>query len=120
MKIGIADPQGRVRFSLRVLFEQQPGWSIVGEAADYEELFEMLVVSLPDLLLLDWDLPDRMPESVLRLLKGRHPGLKIIVTSGRQELQKIALRAGADAFACKAESPEKLLNLIRELQEQSD
>ena len=31
MKIGITDPQGRVRFSLRFLLEQQ-GWTVSDEA----------------------------------------------------------------------------------------
>ncbi len=115
MKIGIADPQGRVRFSLRVLLEQQTGWIVAGEAADCDELFEMLYRGFPDLLLLDWDLPNLIPEDLLRLLRAQHPGLKIIVMSGRQELQQTALQAGADAFASKANSPEKLLTVIRNL-----
>ncbi len=115
MKIGIADPQGRVRFSLRVLLEQQTGWIVAGEAADCDELFEMLYRGFPDLLLLDWDLPNRTPEDLLRLLRTQQPELKIIVMSGRQDLQQIAIKAGADAFASKADSPEKLLTMIRNL-----
>ncbi len=115
MKIGIADPQGRVRFSLRVLLAQQTGWMVAGEAADGDALVEMLSSHSPDLLLLDWDLSNRMPENLLRWLRTRYPGLKIIVMSGRPELQKAALREGADAFASKADPPEKLLAVIRNL-----
>jgi len=39
----------------------------------------------------------------------------VIFMSGKDELRKAALRAGADVFACKADPPEKLLRLIREL-----
>ncbi len=115
MKIGIADPQGRVRFSLRVLLEQQPGWIVDGEVADCDELFEMLKRISPDLLLLDWDLPNRVIGDVLRRLRAQHPKLKIIVMSGRSELQQTAMKEGADAFACKADSPEKLLTVIQTL-----
>ncbi len=115
MKIGIADRQGRVRFSLRVLLEQQPGWLVAGEAGDGDALVEMLSSHSLDLLLLDWDLPNRMPEHLLGWLRTQYPGLKIIVMSGRQELQKAALREGADAFASKADTPEKLLTVIRNL-----
>jgi DNA-binding NarL/FixJ family response regulator len=115
MKIGIADPQLRVRFSLRVLLEQQPGWIVAGEAADSVELIEILCRGSPDLLLLDWDLPSLLPDPLLRCLKTQYPELKIIMMSGRQELQQTALQAGADAFASKADSPEKLLALIRGL-----
>ncbi len=52
MKIGIADPQARVRFSLRILLEQQPGWIIGGEAVDCQELFDLLRGVSLDLLLM--------------------------------------------------------------------
>ncbi len=120
MKIGIADPQGRVRFSLRVLLEQQPGWIVAGEAADGEELFEMLRRSSPDILLFDWDLQNQMPDDFLRWLKTEHPQQKIIVMSGRPELRQAALIGGADAFASKADSPEKLLAVIRSLCDRED
>lgn len=115
MKIGIADPQARVRFSLRILLDQQPGWMVSGEAADCRELIDMLHICNADLILVDWDLPDLPAESLLPLLHTQYPTLKIVAMSGRQELRETARKAGADAFACKTESPEKLLNLIRAL-----
>ncbi len=117
MKIGIADPQARLRFSLRILLEQQPGWIVCGEAANCLELFDLLRGISPDLLLMDWDLPDLPAENLLRLLRAQYPMMQIVAMSGRQELREAAVKAGADAFACKAESPEKLLNLIHDLQE---
>ena len=120
MKISIADPQTRVRFSLRILLEQQSGWTIVGEAADCEELLRSLCIGCPDMLLMDWDLPGMPAGNLLRLLREQYPGMLIITMSGRQELGLAALKAGADGFAGKTESPEKLLNLIRELQNRPD
>ncbi len=117
MKIGIADPQARVRFSLRILLEQQPGWIVGGEAADCQELFDLLRRVSPDLLLVDWDLPDQPAENLLRLLRAEYPKMQIVAMSGRPEWRDAAVKAGADRFACKAESPEKLLNLIRGLLE---
>ena len=116
MKIGIADPQVRVRFSLRILLEQQPGWIIGGEAADCQELFDLLREVSLDLLLMDWDLPD-LPAETLLLLRAQYPMMRIVAMSGKQELWEAAVKASADGFACKAESPEKLLKLIRDLQE---
>jgi DNA-binding NarL/FixJ family response regulator len=118
MKIGIADSQARVRFSLRILLEQQQGWIVGGEAANCQELFDLLRTVSPDLLLLDLDLPDMPAENLLRQLRTEYPMMYIIAMSGRQELSQAAITAGADAFACKAESPEKLLTLIQKQQDQ--
>ncbi len=113
MKIGIADPQARIRYSLHILLEQQPGWEVDGEAADCQDLLNLMSADPPDLLLIDCDLPGLQLESLLRLLRDQYPGVCIFLMSGRQELRQAALKAGADAFIYKAESAEKLLDSIR-------
>jgi len=115
MKIGIADPQARVRFGLRILLEQQPGWIVIGEAEDSQELLGLVRVGCPDLVLIDWDLPDLPAVSLLRLLRAQFPRPLLITMSGKQEFSQVAKKAGADAFASKTEPPDKLLAIIREL-----
>lgn len=115
MKIVIADPQGRVCHSLRILLEQQPGIIVTGIAAEYRELIAVIGDTSPDLILVDWDLPGLPAENILRLLRGRFPGMLILSMSGRQELGQIAVKSGADGFACKTESPLKLLSLIQNI-----
>ncbi len=115
MKIGIADPQTMVRYSLRILLEQQPGLMVGGEAANCQELIDQLRIGPPDLLLMDWDLPDLPVDNLLHLLRTKHPLMRIIAMSWKQELRPVALKAGVDAFVCKTEPADKLLKLIHEL-----
>lgn len=113
MKISIADPQARVCFGLRILLEQQPGWTVIGEAADCQELLALLQNCCPDLVLIDCDLPGAPAGTLLRKLRIQYPDLLVISMSGKQELRQACLKAGADGFTSKMEPPEKLLNLIR-------
>lgn len=115
MKICIADSQSRIRYGLRILLEQQPGWHVTGEAAGANELIERVRWDAPDVVLLDWELPGMAFEGLLKSLRIACPGLLVISLSGRYELRQSALEAGADAFASKAEPPEKLIHLIRQL-----
>jgi DNA-binding NarL/FixJ family response regulator len=49
------------------------------------------------------------------LLSALHrvcPGLSVIVLCVRAEMRQAALDAGADAFVCKCDSPERLLAAI--------
>lgn len=115
MKIGIADGQPRVRYGLRVLLEQQSGWRVVGEAGDAQELLGQVCDACPDLLLLDWELPGMPAAELLARLHQTHPELQVISMSGHDELRQAALAAGANSFASKTESPEKLVILIHEL-----
>jgi DNA-binding NarL/FixJ family response regulator len=118
MKICIADNQSRVRYGLRILLEQQPGWHVIGEVANAIELIERVRCDPPDVVLLDWELPGMSLGGLLTSLREACPELLVISLSGRYELRQPALKAGADAFANKAEPPEKLIHLIRQLMNQ--
>jgi DNA-binding NarL/FixJ family response regulator len=117
LNILIGDAQPRVRFGLHVLLEEQPGWQVAAEAMDVQMLFDRIRDGCPDLVLLDWELPGMSADELLATIRRACPDLRVIFMSGKDELREAALRAGADVFAYKADPPEKLLRLIRELTE---
>jgi DNA-binding NarL/FixJ family response regulator len=115
LNILIGDAQPRVRFGLRLLLEQQSGWRVVGEAEDARTLLDHVQSGCPDLILLDWELPGMPAQELLAVIRRACPRLGVIFMSGRDELRHPALQAGADVFVYKADPPENLLRLIREL-----
>jgi DNA-binding NarL/FixJ family response regulator len=112
MRILLADDEANVRYGLRVLLEERPGFEIVGEAADAGALLAQVEAACPDLLLLNWGLPGRLGADLLPTLRRLCGGLYVIVLSGRPEARQAALDAGADAFVSKVEPPERLLAAI--------
>ena len=112
MRLLLADDQRKVRSALRLLLEQEPGLSIVGEAADSEDLLAQVKVSCPDLVLLDWGLPGQQPADMLSLLRQRCPHLLVIALSSRPEIRQDTLAAGVDAFVSKGDPPEQLLSAL--------
>ena len=115
MRIMVADHQSKVRFALRTLLVRQPGLEVVGEADTVEDLLAGVGATQPDLLLLHWRLGEEMSE-LLSTLKRVCPGLHVIVLSVRQETCQVALAAGAEAFVCKMDPPDKLLAAIEGVQ----
>ena len=115
LNIIIGDRQPRVRFGLRLLLEQQLGWRVAGEAVDAKALLDLVRFGCPDLVLLDWELPGMPAQELLTEIRQACPHLRVIFMSGKDELRQMALQAGADVFAYKADPPEKLLGLIRGL-----
>lgn len=103
----------RVCFGLRLLFEQQPDWNIVGEVEDAQALLDAVRIGCPDLVMLDWELPGLPAEVLLALIRQQCPCLGVVFMSGKLELRSMALLAGADIFAYKADPPEKLLEQFR-------
>lgn len=114
-RICIADRQPRVRYGMRILLEQQPGWKVSGEAADSDELLEQLQAACPDLLLLDWELPGMTAEELITHLRQSCPWLRLVLLSGRHEMGEAALRVKVDGFASKTEPPERLISLIQKI-----
>jgi len=113
MRILLADDQPNVRFALRVLLEREPGLTIVGEATDGEGLLEHVATTLPDVVLLGWELPGLRTTDSLSLLRRIRPGVLVIALSGRVEARLEALSAGVDAFVSKGDPPERLLATIK-------
>lgn len=115
IRICIADQQHRVRYGLRVLLEQQPGWAVNGEATTVHEIFDLISINCPDLLLLDWELLGSSALDMISNLRTRYPNLIIISMSAQHESQQAAIQAGVDGFISKIEPPEKLICLIHKL-----
>ncbi len=115
LNILIGDSGPMVRFGLRLLLEQQTGWSVTGEAAVAQDLLDLIRSGCPDLVLLDWELPGMPIQELLSEIRQACPHMRVIFMSGKDELRQKALQAGADEFVYKANPPEKLLGVIRDL-----
>ncbi|MBL8166470.1 MAG: response regulator [Anaerolineae bacterium] len=117
MRIVVADSQSDVRYALRVLLQlvRELHVEVIAEVMDADGLYRVLSSRTADLLLLDWSLPDLPQERRLQVVREKSPGMRIIVLSGRPEVQEQVLASGADAFVSKIDSVGPLINAIRSL-----
>jgi len=63
-------------------------------------------------VLLDWELPGLRSNGLLSKLRTL---VRTIALSGRPEQRSEALRCGVNAFVCKGDAPETLLDAVRAL-----
>ncbi len=112
MQILVADKRSRIRFALRLLIEQATGHTIVAEVADAESLITEIQETLPDLVLLEWELSTEINGRLISSLKEDHPQMNLVVLSGRPNARKAALNAGADDFVSKGDSPDRLMMIL--------
>jgi DNA-binding NarL/FixJ family response regulator len=113
MRIVLADARSAVRSALRLRLGQEPGLTIVGEAATADQLTRQTSATLPDLIVLDWDLPGMPPAALVAQVRRRQPRAFVLALSGRPEERASALAAGADAFVNKGDAPEQLLAAVQ-------
>ncbi len=125
MRVLLADDHPEVRSALRLLLDQEPDISVVGEAAELRTLISLTSLLRPNLLLLDWALlgsEDGFPPGhhsrgeLLEELRMLCPGLRVMALSGRPEVRSDVLAAGADAFVSKGDPPERLLQALRSIE----
>jgi len=113
MLILVADKRSRTRFALRLLIEQATGHTIVAEVADAESLTTKIRETLPDLVLLEWELSQEKNGKLISSLKEDHPQMKVVVLSVQTKWRKAALNAGADDFVSKGDPPDRLMMVLK-------
>jgi DNA-binding NarL/FixJ family response regulator len=108
-----------VRRGLReLLIDSFPG-SEFFEACNGDEVFAQLLLSRPDLMLLDINMPGRSGFEVLKDVRKSHPRLPVIMVSVQPESQYAlrCLQAGATAYINKNSASEELVPAIRKILE---
>jgi DNA-binding NarL/FixJ family response regulator len=113
IRILLGDDQPEVLSALRLLLEQEPTLSVVGEAGDHQRLLEQAETLDFDLLIFDWELPNHQASGLLPALRSRFPNLHVVALSSRPEAREAALLSGADSFVFKGDPPECLLEVVR-------
>ena len=114
MRVLLADARSSIRSALRLLLEQEPGVTIVAEADSAGALLEAIKSSRPDVLVVDWDLPEGWQEGLISSLHRLCGRTRVVVLCGRLEARRAALDAGADHFVSKGDSPDELIAAFRE------
>jgi DNA-binding NarL/FixJ family response regulator len=81
------------------------------------ELLSEIKANDPDLVILDWDVLGQRIDKLLDLLELFDKPPMIIGLSVHDENRKAAMDVGVAGFAYKGEPPERLLAVIRDVQE---
>jgi len=113
MRIIIATGDMHLRLAAELLLSEEPGLDIVGTVSDSKGLLSLIATNTPDLVLLDWDLPDRPVEIMLPVLKRWAAHTKIVVIGSNASDKDTALQNGAEDFLLKGDPPEKLKGAIK-------
>ena len=115
IKIIIADDHPVVRSGLRALLASQPDFEIVGEANHGEEAAHLALSLVPDLILMDLQMPILDGLGAIRRIRGKLPQANILVltTYGTDADILPALEAGAIGYLLKDTPPEQLFQAVR-------
>jgi DNA-binding NarL/FixJ family response regulator len=111
VRILIADDHPLVRSGLRRVIEQEPGFSVVAEAADGAEAVELALAEEVDLAILDVAMPRLTGLQAAEELSQRRPETAILMLSmyDNQQYMLAAARAGASGYLLKSVADEQVV-----------
>ncbi|WP_214316988.1 response regulator [Nonomuraea sediminis] len=112
IRVLVADDQAMVRASLRVILDDQPGISVVGEAGDGDQALALARELRPDVCLVDVQMPGLDGLEVTRALAGSTRVI-VVTTFDLDEYVHEALRGGAVGFVLKDAGPGVLVEAVR-------
>lgn len=117
LRILIADDHELMRRGVRSLLEAEAGWTVVGEAADGQELVEKTEKLRPDVVVLDISMPRLNGLEAAHRIKKILPEVKILILSmhDSEQLARSVLDAGARGYIAKSDTARDLVIAIEAL-----
>jgi DNA-binding NarL/FixJ family response regulator len=117
INILIADDHPIIRRGLRDILGSEPEFTVVGEAANAQEILAQLRSLKVDVLLMDITMPGRNGIEVLKDVHLEWPDLPVLMLSIHPEDQYAmrALKAGAVGYLTKESAPEELVGAVQKV-----
>jgi chemotaxis response regulator CheB len=103
IRVLIADDHPVVRQGLVCCFSSNPQVQVVAEAADGQEVLSKVKEVMPDVVLMDVDMPTLDGLAATQVLRREHPKVKVLVLSTQRhpEYDLRILKSGASGFVLK-------------------
>ncbi len=115
VRILIVDDHEVVRIGLRSLLERVPQFAVVGEADSGARAVELVNALRPDVVVMDIRMPQLNGVEACRIIKERHPQVKVIMLTSYPDDEMVfgAVMAGASGYVLKQVGSTELIEAIR-------
>ena len=115
MRVLLVDDHALFRKGLASLIDTLEDMEVVGEAGGGREALERARELMPDLILMDIQMPGWNGLKAARLIKEEMPYVKIVMLtiSDKEEDLFEAIKNGAEGYLLKDIEPEELIGLLR-------
>lgn len=114
----IADDNRGLVDEISAYLKTQPDMYLAGNAYDGDETYEMIMLTKPDIVILDMIMPNLDGLGVLKKLNNtpleKRPCVIMFSVSGNEKNMKLASDLGAEYFLLKPQSAEYIAEVIRD------
>lgn len=116
-RILIADDEALMAQGLKLFLESSGEFEVIALAGTGQEAVDLTADLAPAGVLMDLSMPVLDGIAATRLIRARHPEVKIVVVTTFATTESVvpALRAGADGYLLKESTPEELVAAVHEV-----
>lgn len=116
LSVAVVEDDRRTREGLGMLINGMPAYRCVGTFTSVEDAIATRMTDVPDVVLLDFDLPGISGADGVKVLLDRFPAVHIVMLTVYAEPAKVldAICNGACGYLLKDTPPVRLLEAIRE------
>jgi DNA-binding NarL/FixJ family response regulator len=115
--VGIIEDLDEIREGLKSYIDADPDFDMVCTCGTAEEALNVLPTVLPDIVIMDINLPDMNGIDCINAVKEECPHTQFMMFTVYENDEKVfdALQAGASGYLLKSASPVQIVEAIREL-----
>jgi two-component system response regulator DesR len=117
IRLLVADDETLVREALAVLLGLEPDIAVIAQADNGEDAVALAGSRLPDIAVLDLEMPPQDGLWAAMRIRERTPGVKVMLVTrhARPGVLRRALAAGVSGFVPKTTPAERLAQIIRDI-----
>lgn len=103
VRILIVDDHPMAREGMKEILQEESSFEIVGEATSGKEAVQLTEKIMPDLILMDINLPDLNGMEATRMIKSKYPYVKIVMVTVSDDIVDLfeSIKNGAQGYLLK-------------------
>lgn len=115
VRVAIIDDHKICQVGLRCMFQEQPDFTVVGDADSARAALVLVAAEKPDVVTLDVRIQGESGLELLPLLLDQSPNTRVLVLSVHEDLQTLreALDRGAHGYVNKGADAEEIVGAVR-------
>ena len=119
IRVILADDHAVVRTGIRMFLDGTQEIDVLAEAEDGEAAKELISAHLPDVAILDIQMPKATGIEVTRWAQEHHPEVGILILTAYDDDPYVTavVQAGANGFILKTSSPEGIIKGVKDVHE---
>ena len=115
IRIFVVDDSPAIREGLYSLLGRQPDFEVVGSAEDGREGLDRALELLPDVVIMDAQMPNMDGVEATRRIKEGSSSIGILFLSVFTDYMEMGMAAGADGYLVKDCEPQELFSEVRRI-----